>query len=863
MVPLYAFNADGTVKWSYSTGSFSQSSPVIGSDGTIYVGTIGGVFAIGSDGTLKWSYTSISANTTPVIDSDGTLYVGTSAGLYAFNDYVANYSYVVGSNPLYVEFTDASSDAVSWSWDFGDGTTSTEQNPTHTYSESGQYTVNLTAILSNGYVRTATKIITVSDVTPPSVSISPVWGVFSTTQIVTLTATDDTDNVTVYYTLDGSDPLTSSTRIVYTDPITLTDTTTISYVAVDSSGNQSPIYDETFEKSDSEVIVIYVQDGYTNDQIQAIIDNAEPGSTIEFLGLSYEDLHLTIDKSLNIISNIGTVITSSSSSAVFQFEGATDSKISGFTIVNNGTGPAILVNYSSNVTISNVNVSSINGTAIKVNGGLEVTIKSSTISDSLVGISVSDSDDTQISKNNIYNNNKGINIVDSRNTTINKNQILNNEDKGICIENSITVTVSDNKIDENGYGLLINNVTDALVEGNDILDNDRDGITLNGTIKDITILSNVIQENNIGIYFNCVNENLSIIGNLITDNTVKSGDKNHGGFGLDFGSNFIESSTFLVEHNIVYYNEEMDFHGCTYPGDYLHGSNWLGTYCKEVDYDPQMIMTITKTGDNAFTVKFYDGATGELITDFPSVTVTFKMATATQEIIATGGIATAIFNNMPLAGQIIATCYGHTVSINYNTEITNPDTENEPDDNPNNNDGDGDGNGAGNGSGGDDNSGSEDGSDGNDNSNSDDVSGDDNTDPNGASDPDEVSDSNDSSDDDGSSDVDVNSGSDSDTNSVPEDVGSDSDGETASEDTEGKVSYSATSVSSIGDSPDDNGGSSSNQAGSSKTVQELIVNDVTNNGGVWSIIGIVILLISVILTYYRKDIIKMIQKSKN
>jgi parallel beta-helix repeat protein len=473
---LYALSPDGTQKWNCKTGN-CYSSPVIGADGTIYVGTYSGVFAVGSNGIIKWSYTGITSTaSSPVIDSDNTLYVGTNKGLYAFNDYVANYAYTIGSNPLYVEFTDISTDAVSWLWDFGDGTTSTKQNPTHTYSKSGQYMVNLTANLASGYIRTATKIITVKDVTPPSVTINPLGRLFKTTQTVTLTATDNTGNVTIYYTTDGSDPLTSSTRSVYTGPITLTDTTTLSYVAVDSSGNYSPVYDETFEQSDSAIIMVYVQEDYTNDQIQAILDTAEPGSTIEFLGSLYEDLHLIISKPLNIISNAGTVITSSKSSAVFQFKGTTNSKISGFTIINTGTGQGILIDCSSNVTVSSVKVSSTNGTAVEVNEGADVTIRSSTISDSLVGISVSNSDNTLISKNNIYNNVKGVVVENSKGTTLSKNQILNNEDKGIFIENSSNIDVKDNKINENGYGLVMNNVTDALIEGNDIMDNDRDGL---------------------------------------------------------------------------------------------------------------------------------------------------------------------------------------------------------------------------------------------------------------------------------------------------------------------------------------------------------------------------------------------------
>ena len=44
-----------------------------------------------------------------------------------------------------VQFTDSSQNATSWSWDFGDGETSTDESPVHTYSAAGNYTVTLTA----------------------------------------------------------------------------------------------------------------------------------------------------------------------------------------------------------------------------------------------------------------------------------------------------------------------------------------------------------------------------------------------------------------------------------------------------------------------------------------------------------------------------------------------------------------------------------------------------------------------------------------------------------------------------------------------------------------------------------------------
>jgi hypothetical protein len=63
------------------------------------------------------------------------------AGLVA--DFTADVT--SGPVPLSVNFTDQSTgDISSWSWDFGDGATSTEQNPAHTYTDPGTYTVTLT-----------------------------------------------------------------------------------------------------------------------------------------------------------------------------------------------------------------------------------------------------------------------------------------------------------------------------------------------------------------------------------------------------------------------------------------------------------------------------------------------------------------------------------------------------------------------------------------------------------------------------------------------------------------------------------------------------------------------------------------------
>ncbi|MEO1626963.1 MAG: S8 family serine peptidase [Bacteroidota bacterium] len=49
-----------------------------------------------------------------------------------------------------LEVVDASTNAVSWFWDFGDGNTSTEQTPTHQYSEEGVYLISLTVENEDG-----------------------------------------------------------------------------------------------------------------------------------------------------------------------------------------------------------------------------------------------------------------------------------------------------------------------------------------------------------------------------------------------------------------------------------------------------------------------------------------------------------------------------------------------------------------------------------------------------------------------------------------------------------------------------------------------------------------------------------------
>lgn len=85
-----------------------------------------------------------------------------------------------GAAPLAVSFTDTSTGAPgSWSWDFGDGTTSTVRNPTHTYDDPGTYTVALTASNAAGSdTETRVGYITV-EAGQPTQTFAPVADVYA------------------------------------------------------------------------------------------------------------------------------------------------------------------------------------------------------------------------------------------------------------------------------------------------------------------------------------------------------------------------------------------------------------------------------------------------------------------------------------------------------------------------------------------------------------------------------------------------------------------------------------------------------------------------------------------------------------
>ncbi|WP_324649951.1 ThuA domain-containing protein [Georgenia sp. H159] len=72
----------------------------------------------------------------------------------------------VQSDPLTVQFSGSRSGGVAWEWDFGDGTTSTEADPRHTYERVDSYDVTLTVTYADGTVETVQTVAAIECAVP-------------------------------------------------------------------------------------------------------------------------------------------------------------------------------------------------------------------------------------------------------------------------------------------------------------------------------------------------------------------------------------------------------------------------------------------------------------------------------------------------------------------------------------------------------------------------------------------------------------------------------------------------------------------------------------------------------------------------
>jgi len=131
-----------------------------------------------------------------------------------------------------VSFTDLSTNEPSaWNWNFGDGTTSTQQNPTHFYSASGTYTVQLTVFNAVGQgTQTSQDLVTVTLLDPPVAQNVELCGP-GTAELVA----SGSNSLLWYDQASGGSPL--ATGPMFTPPVSTTGTWYVENSSVPSPDN--------------------------------------------------------------------------------------------------------------------------------------------------------------------------------------------------------------------------------------------------------------------------------------------------------------------------------------------------------------------------------------------------------------------------------------------------------------------------------------------------------------------------------------------------------------------------------------------------------------------------------------------------
>jgi Chitobiase/beta-hexosaminidase C-terminal domain/Legume lectin domain len=201
--------------------------PSIVGANTAYVGfTAGSGGYTASQKILSWTYTApytapTASTPTPTFTPAAGTYTGAQSVAIADTDTNASIYYTTnGSTPT------ASSTLYT-----------TGQPVTVSASE----TINAIAIdpaLTNSSVATAAYVISVTVPTPaPTPTFAPAAGTYSGTQNVTIADTDT--NASIYYTINGTTPTASST--LYTGPVAVSASETISAIAIDSTLTNSSI----------------------------------------------------------------------------------------------------------------------------------------------------------------------------------------------------------------------------------------------------------------------------------------------------------------------------------------------------------------------------------------------------------------------------------------------------------------------------------------------------------------------------------------------------------------------------------------------------------------------------------------------
>jgi len=212
---------NGVRKWHMikydSNGNEIWNKNMKDKDGNVIYGEIKRVVCYG-DYIIAAGYRAIGDNMEEYFvakyDSDGNIvWQGNNEGV---TEVKADFSYMP-ANPTradVVVFSDKSTGAEEWYWEFGDGNTSNERNPRHQYTKTGAFQVNLT-VRGAGGEDTKSVTITVTNAIPSAdFAWQPPAPVINETITFDASASRDEDGVIVNYTWNFGDNTTAYGKVV-------------------------------------------------------------------------------------------------------------------------------------------------------------------------------------------------------------------------------------------------------------------------------------------------------------------------------------------------------------------------------------------------------------------------------------------------------------------------------------------------------------------------------------------------------------------------------------------------------------------------------------------------------------------------
>jgi PKD repeat protein len=203
--------------------------------------------ATGTGGSPSHAYTTLGSFTVTLVVSDGTESSAPATAMVMISNQspVANaggpYSAVRGQAIVFngSDSTDPDGDALTYAWDFGDGTTGTGSSPSHAYATLGSLTVTLVVSDGTDSSALATATVTVSNQRPVANAGGPYSAVRGQAVVLNGSGSTDADGDALTYAWDFGDG-TAGTGVSPSHAYTTLGSFTVTLVVSDGTESSAP-----------------------------------------------------------------------------------------------------------------------------------------------------------------------------------------------------------------------------------------------------------------------------------------------------------------------------------------------------------------------------------------------------------------------------------------------------------------------------------------------------------------------------------------------------------------------------------------------------------------------------------------------